>query len=93
LFKNFFIFILKKITKATCTPLKNKNILYSQCATSSEKGESACHISENAQSAGLRGYSKKNKNRVTYIISQGGKPKVTYITGGKSLLTLFSGET
>jgi len=36
--------------------------IYIQSArtTSSKKCDSACHVSENAQSAGLGGYSKKN---------------------------------
>jgi len=34
--------------------------IYSQRATSSEKGESACHVNENVHSASLGGYSKKN---------------------------------
>ncbi|AES74177.1 hypothetical protein MTR_3g116670 [Medicago truncatula] len=48
-------------------PIKKSKKLYSQRATSSKKGDTACHISKNAQS--------------------GAKPKVTYITGGKDLLT------
>ena len=40
--------------------------IYSQRVTSSEKGESGCHVSENAQSASLVGFSKKKnyKNEI-----------------------------
>jgi len=51
-----------------------------------------CHVSENAQSAGLGGILKKKyftRTESDKKNSQGGKPKVTYITGGKSLLTFF----
>jgi len=54
--------------------------------------QSACHVSENAQSADLVGILKKNKiTRTKSDIkhSQEGKAKVTYITGGKSLSTLI----
>jgi len=40
--------------------IKNKK-LYSQRATSSEKGDTACHISKNAQSAGLGSILKQKK--------------------------------
>jgi len=41
-------------------PIKKQKKLYSQRATSSEKGDPACHVSENAPSAGLVGILKKN---------------------------------
>jgi len=45
----------------------NKKKLYSQCATSSEKGDATCHISKNAQSAGLGGILKqKNFRRMKF---------------------------
>jgi len=57
---------------------------------SSGKGDSACHLNENAQSAGLGGILKQKK--FTMIKSkkknlQGAKPKASHITGGKGLLT------
>jgi len=52
--------------------------IYSQRVTSSEKGESACHVSENAQSASLVGFSKKKnyKNEIWPKNFTGWKPKV-----------------
>jgi len=55
-------------------------------ATSSEKCDSACHISENTQSDGLWGISKQKQKYKDLILKKKvleAKPKVSYITGGK----------
>jgi len=56
--------------------------------------DTTCHVNENAQSAGQGDIleqktitrTKSDKKMLEYR----GKPKVTYITGGKGLLTIFS---
>jgi len=49
---------------------------------SSEKFDSACHLSENAKSAGLGGYSKTKKNL------QGPNP-ISFFRGGKTKRALY----
>ena len=49
---------------------------------SSEKFDSACHLSENAKSAGLGGYSKTKKNL------QGPNP-ISFFSGGKTKRALY----
>jgi len=57
-----------------------------------KKGNAACHISENAQSAGLGGILKQiffTRTKSDKIFLQEGKPKVTNITRGNGLLNFF----
>jgi len=57
-----------------------------------KKGDSACHLSENAQSASLGGILKQKKITRTKSKKnnlQGAKQKYPILQGGKGLLTLI----
>jgi len=68
-------------------PIKKIKLIIQSACHVIGKGESACHVSKNAQSAGLWGILKKKyftRTESDQNISQGEKPKVTYITGVKA---------
>jgi len=62
----------------------HKKIIQSVCHVI-KKSDSACHLSENAESTGLEGILKQKKNykdQIQFFFLQWANPKVSYITRG-----------